>query len=344
MDLSNLFKKLPNKMQNSEKFIYYSVEFSKLIRNLSKPKQSNPNPYLNFLFKSTNIEPRGFLKDVQVLSVELLRFIDNVCKKYNLDYFLAYGTLLGAVRHRGFVPWDDDLDIIMLRQDYNELIKVLPKEINENNYLRNNCGLTKLKNFTENLFENNQHIYTDIYEDYFFDSDYKQVFLQFALLKPFVKIDVFPFDYVKDDFVKKYNKKYLSQKFYFRNLYDKKDFSYGEELNKTFEKLGLSIHETNFIAEGVDSSRWEDYGAFKKEVFYPVKEINFENYFFKGPNKPHEILRTWYGESYMDIPSDIKVHEFAEYNLILYDYNEKEMSIAFKKTTMKLKEINDNFK
>ena len=75
-------------------------------------------------------------------STEILRIIDNICKKHDLDYILCYGTLLGAVRHKGFIPWDEDLDIIMMRKDYNKLIEVLPDEINRIDYLKNNFGLT----------------------------------------------------------------------------------------------------------------------------------------------------------------------------------------------------------
>ena len=51
-------------------------------------------------------------KKVWYVELELLRKFDEVCKKYNLTYFVEYGTLLGAVRHNGFIPWDDDIDII----------------------------------------------------------------------------------------------------------------------------------------------------------------------------------------------------------------------------------------
>lgn len=54
-----------------------------------------------------------------------------ICEKYNLQYFAYYGTLLGAVRHQGFVPWDDDIDICLKRSDYNTLVSVLPDELPE---------------------------------------------------------------------------------------------------------------------------------------------------------------------------------------------------------------------
>ncbi|MCM1112025.1 MAG: LicD family protein [Muribaculum sp.] len=71
------------------------------------------------------------MKTVWAAEMELLSDIDAVCQKYNLQYYAYWGTLLGAVRHQGFVPWDDDMDLIMKRKDYNVLMQVLPKELPE---------------------------------------------------------------------------------------------------------------------------------------------------------------------------------------------------------------------
>lgn len=55
-----------------------------------------------------------------------------ICEKHNLRYFSAYGTVLGAIRHKGFIPWDDDMDMGMPREDYEKFIKIAPKELKEN--------------------------------------------------------------------------------------------------------------------------------------------------------------------------------------------------------------------
>ena len=73
----------------------------------------------------------SLMKSAWAAQLEILEDIDKVCKKYNIQYFAEWGTLLGAVRHNGFVPWDDDMDICMKRKDYDTFCKVAPGEMSE---------------------------------------------------------------------------------------------------------------------------------------------------------------------------------------------------------------------
>ena len=72
------------------------------------------------------------LRKAQLKMVEILKVIDMICSKHNIKWWLHYGTALGAVRHNGFIPWDDDCDIAMLRADYERFIEVVERELPDN--------------------------------------------------------------------------------------------------------------------------------------------------------------------------------------------------------------------
>lgn len=94
------------------------------------------------------------MRKIWQIELAMLDKVDAICKKHDIHYFLLHGTLLGAVRHKGFIPWDDDLDIGMLRKDYDKFLEIAPKELSEPYFLQtmwtdHNCffgGLTKLRN------------------------------------------------------------------------------------------------------------------------------------------------------------------------------------------------------
>lgn len=86
----------------------------------------------------------GFdVKDIQAKILEVAIEFDRICRKYNISYSLDGGNLIGAVRHKGFIPWDDDLDVMMLRKDYQKFIKVCKKELDKEKFVLETPKLNK---------------------------------------------------------------------------------------------------------------------------------------------------------------------------------------------------------
>ena len=117
------------------------------------------------------------MNELQQKQLDILKAFIKVCNKYNLEYFLVYGTALGAIRHKGFIPWDDDIDVAMPRKDYDKYIE-LQKEYEGTPYFiqtfkSDPCYIynyAKLRDssttFLENAFKNhriNQGVFIDVF-------------------------------------------------------------------------------------------------------------------------------------------------------------------------------------
>ena len=76
------------------------------------------------------------MKSLWAVQLDLLYELDRVCRKHGIKYILDFGTLLGAIRHKGYIPWDDDIDVSMLREDYDKLLSVASQEFKEPYFLQ----------------------------------------------------------------------------------------------------------------------------------------------------------------------------------------------------------------
>lgn len=127
------------------------------------------------------------MKSVWAAELEVLNEVACICAKYDLVWFAAYGTLLGAVRHQGFIPWDDDLDIWMPREDYRRLMEVLQGELPEEYVVR---APHARKGYPE-------------YQVYVNNSDCISIkperLLRYHGCPFYVGIDIFPLDDIPDD-------------------------------------------------------------------------------------------------------------------------------------------------
>ena len=150
------------------------------------------------------------LKCIQKVEMEILNEVQKICKEENIDFFLMGGTALGAVRHGGFIPWDDDIDIAMTRDNYNKFIRIAPYKLSDKYFLQ---SLT-----TE---PNTPYPYCKV-------RDNGSIFLEYCNrnvnMHNGIYIDIFPYDEVPDNEnlnIKQYNKvmKYV-RCFTFRNIPD----------------------------------------------------------------------------------------------------------------------------
>ena len=129
----------------------------------------------------------SMMKRVWAVEMDVLTEIDRICKEYGLTYYAAFGTMLGAVRHNGFVPWDDDIDIYMLRPDYQALMKVLSDELPQGYYNSSSYSdSTHMQPLTSVM--NTKYIITDVSErKKFYGCPY------------ICGVDIFPLDYIPSD-------------------------------------------------------------------------------------------------------------------------------------------------
>ena len=129
------------------------------------------------------------LAKVHLVQLEIANEVKKICENYKIKYFLIAGTLLGAVRHRGFIPWDDDLDMGMLRKDYIKFLKIARKELDDKYYLESwkvasGYGLP----FTKIRMNGTKYI----------ERNSKDVNCHLGIF-----IDIFPFDNVPDNKVQR---------------------------------------------------------------------------------------------------------------------------------------------
>lgn len=236
------------------------------------------------------------LRRLQLKMLDILIVVTDICDKHGLTYWLSGGTLLGAVRHGGFIPWDDDIDIELLYPDYKRLLKILPKELPSHLHLQTPKEKT------------NRHLFSKVRDKYsIIDSEeennsnypYKGVF-----------IDIFPLEY-----------SYLKLKkvvdfFYGRSLRRLKMYKPFKSLKSGFEfciallmyPIGLLLFffaklfvflfkpTTLVYSYGIGINILRD-----SAYMFPVSKINFEGNTFSAPKDIDSYLADQYGD-YMKIP------------------------------------------
>lgn len=262
------------------------------------------------------------LQDTQRASLVVLKELDRICIEKNYKYWITFGTLIGAIRHKGFIPWDDDIDIAMPRDDYDKLIDYLNNEYNNDE-------------FEIHTFLNN-----DTYPFYisrFCDKKHELVFDGYNY-KSGCFVDIYPYDGMgqKEDYEywKSIKPKLhsLTKKLI---MSEQASIMYGSSLIHKFgnlpQLLVSKIFGRKYYYNRLDSYRkkytWDESDfvgvicwstgtyCYPKEWFSEFERIPFEDIEVNAPKEYDQILRFLYGD-YMQLPPEEKrvpQHGFTAY-------------------------------
>ncbi|MBP5433109.1 LicD family protein [Ruminococcus sp.] len=239
------------------------------------------------------------LEDVKRIAAGILKRIDKACRENGLTYFVMYGTLLGVVRHKGFIPWDDDIDIVMPRKDFNKLSELFRND----EYLR----FITIENTKDTIYPHGKMVdtRTELYLD-----TYRHV-------EGYgIGVDVFPMDYMPDD--PKKRKLGIKYALFLRRLIEHsaatsvtKSGSFGrnaarqlafwatrclntQKLIKKLDRLNLKNKKSGYMG-----SAW-DVPFPVNELFDPV-DLPFEDFQVMAPKDYDHLLRLKFG-NYMKLP------------------------------------------
>lgn len=267
------------------------------------------------------------LEEYKHILLDILIKVDRICRENSLRYSLGDGTLLGAIRHSGFIPWDDDVDIFMPIEDYNQLALI----INSGEYGLNFIRIEERK---DTCFPFGKICSTNTVIQ---ESNLKKIEGYGAY------IDVFPFSKMP------LNNKYVNEKKWFtykrlaaysklktytksssriKNIGRFLEFYISRLLNteKLVEKIVLECNSINdyVIKNEIDYEYgiiWSRKYRFPNNVFENQQKVEFEGYLFCGTNNPSAILEIIYGD-YMELPP--KEQQVAHHTLTCWVKDEME--------------------
>ena len=244
------------------------------------------------------MERELYLKKIHEEILTVMDVVDHLCRKNNIHYFLISGTLLGAIRHGGFIPWDDDLDIVMPRNDFNRFLEL--------------CGEQLPEGFELNWITTDPH-YWRIYAKV---SNKQTTFLeQSAQRKCGIFVDIFPIDDT-DGYGRIVElRKQIIKKLVVIISGKRNPESFGGLKKLIVKRLSYKtlFKITTALMTMTNGNKRKCYSNFGSQ--YPIKrrtiikealgegrDIQFENRTYIAPNDPDAVLKKIFGDNYLALP------------------------------------------
>jgi len=253
------------------------------------------------------IDPK-VLRKTQLIMLDMLVEFDAICTKHNLQYWLDSGTLLGAVRHQGFIPWDDDIDLSMPFEDYMKFQEIAQDELSENIFFQTKHSDKKFLFDYIKLRSNKASIVE------FHEKDKEIAYHQGVF------VDIFPMLTLPNT---AFHKNYYND--VFKLIRETSAVSLhtpnGKNIPEAREKLVASLasmhqgwkNEENKVIYGgemPDVAAW-----FDQSKIFPLKKIKFEGLEFPVPYDPDHYLGSIYTFNFMELPPidkrTIHAHEMS---------------------------------
>ncbi len=266
------------------------------------------------------------MKKIWAVELDLLKQFMNVCEKHNIRYYADGGTILGAVRHKGFIPWDDDIDIMMFRDQYQKLCKIAKKEFHSPYFfqteytdpgslrghaqLRNSLTTGILKNELAQRCKFNQGIFLDIFPiDSIPDDENEFTIMKNKLFQKREAINYWKIKAYENFPQESKNLKVSFLHFLFRHNILKWE-NHAHRLYKKFEKI-MQIYNTQkthrvakFFCWPFQERRIWERSAFDGDPVYK----DFEMFSIPLPHNYEYILNTFYGKNWREYKIGTSTH------------------------------------
>ncbi len=271
-------------------------------KKLYKEKLKEYNDFYSTVDVSKLKCASGNLREYQLKTLDFCKKIILELEKQDIKYFPIGGTLIGAIRHKGFVPWDDDFDIGMMRKDYLKTLDFCKK-----NYIE--IPTSEISYTLKNRFLVwNKYLKKNPNKIIFSKTPHHIQVLKGTSIDDCVNIDIFPHDNYKTSLtLDEYNEymRYITTKKYSLGRFDRiLDFYENErKTNPIFDENGSVIY---YGLDNIDNYILSRKGFFDYDMLFPLKKMKFEDFEISIQNKPLEYAELQY-RNCLKMPSDIVI-------------------------------------